>query len=120
MAGIAAFLYCGVVFLIGFLIPLVQLISWAILTFDKIWDATFFTLINQTVYVAVISTVMILILSVVVANITRSHSTFSFILSKCVTTGYSIPGPIIAIGVLAIFIALDGVTRTCIFQYGIG
>ena len=29
MAGIAAFLYCGVVFLIGFLIPLVQLIAWA-------------------------------------------------------------------------------------------
>ena len=120
MAGIAAFLYCGVVFLIGFLIPLVQLIAWAILTFDKIWDASFFTLINQTVYVAVIATVMILILSVVVANITRSHSTFSFILSKCVTTGYSIPGPIIAIGVLAIFIALDGVARTCLLLYGIG
>ena len=120
MAGIAAFLYCGVVFLIGFLIPLVQLISWAILTFDKIWDASFFTLINQTVYVAVISTVMILILSVIVANITRSHSTFSFILSKCVTTGYSIPGPIIAIGVLAIFIALDGVLAPVYSNMGLG
>ena len=42
-----------------------------------------------------------------VANISRSHSTFSFILSKGVTTGYSIPGPIIAIGVLAMFIYLD-------------
>ena len=120
MAGIAAFLYCGVVFLIGFLIPLVQLIAWAILTFDKIWDASFFTLINQTVYVAVIATVMILILSVVVANITRSHSTFSFILSKCVTTGYSIPGPIIAIGVLAIFIALDGVLAPVYSNMGLG
>ncbi len=120
MAGIAAFLYCGVVFLIGFLIPLVQLISWAILTFDKIWDSTFFTLINQTVYVAVISTVMILILSVIVANITRSHSTFSFILSKCVTTGYSIPGPIIAIGVLAIFIALDGGLAPVYSYMGLG
>jgi iron(III) transport system permease protein len=120
MAGIAAFLYCGVVFLIGFLIPLVQLISWAILTFDKIWDASFLTLINQTVYVAVIATVMILILSVVVANITRSHSTLSFILSKCVTTGYSIPGPIIAIGVLAIFIALDGVLAPVYSNMGLG
>ena len=120
MAGIAAFLYCGVVFLIGFLIPLVQLISWAILTFDKIWDSTFFTLINQTVYVAVISTIMILILSIIVANITRSHSTFSFILSKCVTTGYSIPGPIIAIGVLAIFIALDGGLAPIYSYMGLG
>ena len=120
MARIAAFLYCGVVFLIGFLIPLVQLIAWAILTFDKIWDASFFTLINQTVYVAVISTVIILILSVVVANITRSHSTLSFILSKSVTTGYSIPGPIIAIGVLAVFIALDEVLAPVYSNMGLG
>ncbi len=107
MAGIAAFIYCGVVFLIGFLIPFIQLIVWAKMTFHKVWDATFFTLLYQTVFVAVISTLIILILSVVVANVSRTHSAFSFILSKSVTTGYSIPGPIIAIGVLAMFIYLD-------------
>ena len=106
-AGIAALFYCGVIFLVGFLIPLVQLIAWAIMTFDKVWDSTYLTLIYQTVFVAVISTVLILFLAVVVANISRSHSTFSFILSKGVTTGYSIPGPIIAIGVLAMFIYID-------------
>ncbi|WP_428910055.1 ABC transporter permease [Niallia sp. Krafla_26] len=105
--GIAAFGYCSMIFLIGFLIPLVQLIFWAVMTFEKVWDPAFLTLINQTLYVAVISTVMILIFSIVVANINRTHSTFSFILSKSVTTGYSIPGPIIAIGVLAVFISLD-------------
>jgi len=107
MAGIAAFLYCGIVFLLGFLIPFVQLIAWAKLTFHKVWDASFFTLFYQTVYVALISTLLILILSVVVANVCRSHSSFSFMISKCVTLGYSIPGPIIAIGVLAVFISLD-------------
>ncbi|MBA9025788.1 ABC transporter permease [Peribacillus huizhouensis] len=107
LAGLSAFMYCSVVFLLGFLIPFLQLIAWAKMTFYKIWDPSFFTLIYQTVYVAVISTLMILILSVVVANVCRSHSSFSFIISKCVTSGYSIPGPIIAIGVLAIFISLD-------------
>ena len=43
-ARIAAFIYCGIIFLVGFLIPLVQLIAWAIMTFDKVWDSTFFTL----------------------------------------------------------------------------
>ncbi|KAA9024210.1 ABC transporter permease [Niallia endozanthoxylica] len=107
MASIAAFLYCGIVFLIGFLIPFFQLIVWANMTFHKVWDETFFTLIYQTVLLAVISTIIILILAVVVANVCRKNSSFSFILSKCVTTGYSIPGPIIAIGVLAMFIYLD-------------
>lgn len=107
IAGIAAFMYCAIVFLIGFLIPFVQLIAWAKMTFHKVWDSSFFTLLYQTVYVAVIATMIILILAVVVANVCRSHNSLSFILSKCVTSGYSIPGPIIAIGVLAMFIALD-------------
>jgi iron(III) transport system permease protein len=107
LAAVGAFMYCGVVFLIGFLIPFIQLIAWARMTFHKVWDPSFFTLLYQTVYVAAISTLIIITLSVVVANVCRSHSIFSFILSKTVTTGYSIPGPIIAIGVLAMFILLD-------------
>ena len=103
----AAFMYCGMVFLLGFLIPLIQLIAWAKLTFHKVWNESFFTLFFQTVYVAAISTVLILILAVVVANVCRTHSTGSFVLAKLTTTGYSIPGAIIAIGVLAMFITLD-------------
>ncbi|MEH7247726.1 iron ABC transporter permease [Neobacillus niacini] len=120
IAGMAAFMYCGVVFLLGFLIPFIQLIVWAKMTFHKVWDATFFTLLYQTVYVAVLSTLIILVLAVVVANVCRSHSPFSFILSKCVTLGYSIPGPIIAIGVLAIFISLDKWLAPMYFSMGLG
>lgn len=105
--AVAAFMYCGIVFLLGFLIPLIQLIAWAKLTFHKVWNESFFTLFFQTVYVAAISTVLILILAVVVANVSRNHSMGSFVLAKLTTTGYSIPGAIIAIGVLAVFITLD-------------
>ncbi|RUL49028.1 MULTISPECIES: iron ABC transporter permease [Lysinibacillus] len=105
--GIGAFIYCGLVFLISFLIPFIQLIAWAKMTFNKVWDLSFITLIYQTVYLAVIATIIILIFSVIVANVCRSHSSFSFVISKIITSGYSIPGPIIAIGVLAIFISLD-------------
>lgn len=107
MTALLAFLYCSIVFLIGFLIPFIQLVAWAKMTFHKVWNETFFTLLYQTVYVAVISTVLILILAVITANVSRTHSTFTFFLSKSITTGYSIPGPIIAIGVLAMFIMLD-------------
>ncbi|WP_066291176.1 ABC transporter permease [Bacillus sp. FJAT-29937] len=103
----AAFAYCGIVFLLGFLIPLIQLLAWAKLTFSKVWSDTFYTLLFQTVYVAAISTFIILILSVIVANVSRKHTAGSYILAKLTTTGYSIPGAIIAIGVLAMFITLD-------------
>ena len=119
-AGIIAFLYCGVVFLLGFLIPFIQLIAWAKLTFHKVWDSSFFTLIYQTFYVAVISTILIISLSVLVANVNRSHSKFSFLLSKIVTAGYSIPGPIIAIGILAIFITIDQWLAPIYSRMGLG
>ncbi|MFJ8235444.1 ABC transporter permease [Ureibacillus sp. NPDC094379] len=105
--GFGAFIYCGIVFLISFLIPVIQLIAWAKMTFNKVWESSFITLIYQTVYLAVIATVIILIFSLIVAKVCRSHSSFSFAISKIITSGYSIPGPIIAIGVLAIFISLD-------------
>jgi iron(III) transport system permease protein len=107
LTSILAFVYCGLIFSLGFLIPIIQLIFWAKLTFLNVWDNSFFLLIYQTLYVALIPTVIIIIFSVIVANICRSQSTFSYILSKCVTAGYSIPGAIIAIGVLAMFISLD-------------
>ncbi|UAT32695.1 iron ABC transporter permease [Bacillus badius] len=103
----AAFVYCTAVFLAGFFIPFIQLISWAVLTFDTVWNDTFSTLLYQTLYVALISTMLVMILAVIVANVCRKPSAFTYFLAKWVTTGYSIPGAIIAIGVLAIFIGLD-------------
>ncbi|UOE56112.1 iron ABC transporter permease [Bacillus sp. CMF12] len=105
----AVFIYCSVIFLLGFLIPVVQLLAWSRLTFTKVWNDTFFTLLNQTVFVGIISTALILLFAVIIANVTRSHSSGAYILSKLATAGYSIPGAIIAIGVLALFIELDSV-----------
>ncbi|QTC40152.1 iron ABC transporter permease [Bacillus sp. V3] len=103
----AAFAYCLMIFLLGFFIPVIQLLSWSKLTFAKVWDDSFFTLLNQTVYVALIATVLILLFAVILANVTRTQSSGTYILSKLATAGYSIPGAIIAIGILALFIELD-------------
>jgi len=118
-AGIAT-LYCSIIFLLGFLIPVVQLISWSILTFESIWNDSFFTLMTQTLYVATLSTIIILVIVVVVANVCRSQSAFSYTLSKIITSGYSIPGAIIAIGVLALFITLDNWLAPVYSSMGLG
>lgn len=103
----SAFSYCALIFLLGFAIPLIQLLSWAGLTFEKVWSTSFFTLLKQTVMVAGVSSTLVIILAVIVANVSRSKTVFSYFLAKIVTAGYSIPGAIIAIGVLAVFITLD-------------
>jgi iron(III) transport system permease protein len=119
-SAIFAFLYNAIIFSFGFLIPFIQLIAWAKLTFHKVWNETFFTLLYQTLYVTIISSTLILVVAVIVANVNRTQSTTSFLLSKLITSGYSIPGAIIAIGVLAVFIKLDELLAPIYSLLGLG
>ncbi|KGM45216.1 iron ABC transporter permease [Neobacillus niacini] len=116
----AAFMFCTIVLSLGFIIPLFQLIAWAGLTFDKVWDISFFTLLTQTVSIAAISTAIIIIVATIIANVCRSKWAFPYILSKVITSGYSIPGAIIAIGVLAVFIQLDETLAPLYSYMGLG
>jgi iron(III) transport system permease protein len=115
-----AFSYCFIVLSLGFIIPLFQLVAWAGMTFNKVWDIFFFTLLKQTISIAAISTLIIILVSTVIANVCRSKWAFSYMLSKIITSGYSIPGAIIAIGVLAVFIKLDKTLAPFYSYVGLG
>lgn len=104
----AVFTYVSIVFSVAFLIPFVQLASWAILTFDQVFTPEFFRLILNTVTVSGIATVIIVVMALGIANYTRLYpSKITRIISKVTTLGYSIPGAAIAIAVITLFLALD-------------
>ncbi len=101
--------FCTAVLALSFLIPIAQLIVWAGWTYDDVLaTADFGRLTYNTVNAALMATVVIVALSVIVANTTRTlNNAYGFALAKMMTAGYSIPGAIIAIGVLSLFIGLD-------------
>src|SRR5690606_11598829 len=67
------------------------------------------------------ATVIILAVSAVVAVASRQLSGgLGYLLAKSVTAGYSIPGAIIAIGVLSVFIMLDQWLAPFYVSLGIG
>ncbi|OUB07942.1 iron ABC transporter [[Bacillus thuringiensis] serovar konkukian] len=106
--GTLASLYCLVIFAFAFAIPVIQMISWSFLTYDKVITAEFIDLIQNTVFVAFIATAIIISLSLVIANVCRLQKNgASNVLTKLVSIGYSIPGAVLAIGVLTLFIAVD-------------
>lgn len=107
LQGLTAAGFCILVFAASFLFPLVQLIVWAGWTFEAVWDADFLQLFLQTLSVAAVSTLIIMAFALLVAATNRSRSTTSIILSKAVTAGYSLPGAIVAIGVLVVFLQMD-------------
>lgn len=104
----AAVAYCSIIFLLAFAIPVVQIIVWSSWTYEKVWTPAFLNLAFNTVKGASIATIIIVVVSLITARVCRNmSSSFAYGLSRMMTAGYAIPGAIIAIGVLAVFIALD-------------
>jgi iron(III) transport system permease protein len=99
---------CLVILAISFVIPVIQMLQWAGWSYQEVLGVEFYRLTLNTVYVAAFATAVVLILSVITANVARTQrSALTYALAKSMTAGYSIPGAIIAIGVLAVFITLD-------------
>lgn len=109
LSGWAAAAFCVLVLALSFLVPVAQLFVWAGWTYaDVMLTADFRRLTYNTVSVALLATAFIMLLAVVVGNVSRlMNNRFGYAIAKIMTTGYSVPGAIIAIGVLALFVRLD-------------
>ncbi|MCT4619179.1 MAG: iron ABC transporter permease [Marinisporobacter sp.] len=106
--GILAFSYCFLVFSFSFLIPTLQLAHWTIMTYRKILDMKFLGLMMNSLWIALFSSMVIVMIGIVIANYCRiNEGLIGKIYSKMTVVGYSIPGAVIAIGVIVFFINLD-------------
>ncbi len=103
-----ACVYCFIIFSFGFLIPFLQLVNWMVMTYEQILSAEFYTLVKNSFYVAAIAAMCIVIVALIIANYSRIHlGLVPKTISKITVLGYSVPGAVIAIGVITIFLALD-------------
>lgn len=99
---------CTLVFALGFALPVTQLILWTGWTYSKVWRADFAHLLVNTLTGAAWATIIVMALAVLSAKAVRMFPLAgAYALSRLMTSGYAIPGAIVAIGVLAVFIALD-------------
>jgi iron(III) transport system permease protein len=106
----AAVAVCSLVVVLGFLLPVLQLIQWSLWTAGGASKADLSLIMKNTLTGAAVATCFIMLLAVVSARSVRMLSnTGAYALSRILTSGYAIPGAIIAIGVLALFGMLDKV-----------
>jgi len=99
---------CFVVFMFSFLIPILQLFYWALLTYEKTLDSDFLGLMLNSVITAGTASILIVSAALVIANYSRISENFiGKAYSKIAVLGYSIPGAVISIGVIVFFVALD-------------
>ena len=100
--------YGMVILSLGFLIPVIQLIDWFILTWGKIPFKDFLSYVKNSVMVAGISSTLIIVFALIVGNFGRLvHGRIAKTLPKLTILGYSIPGAVIAVAMVTAFIGVD-------------
>lgn len=106
--NILAFLACFFPFFFGFLLPFFQMSYWFYLSYEYVIDEDFFTVLTQTLTIATFSALLITLMAFIfVYNVRLSKSRFSDMLTQITKMGYSIPGAVIAVGILSFFTLID-------------
>ncbi len=106
--AVLAVFACGAPILLGFIIPSYQLGIWTLQTAPEIIDMSFLVLFTNTVLLAAMVTVAVIVLGTLLAYGKRvgTHPFISHAVNFS-ATGYAVPGIIIAVGVLLPFAWLD-------------
>lgn len=106
--AVAAVLVCALPLLLGFVIPVGQLLYWSLTATSTVLDAEFLTLITHSLLLASAAAVFALVLALVLGYGKRlSPDPLVAITAQIAAMGYAIPGTVIAIGVLIPFAWLD-------------
>ena len=94
--------------LLGFIIPVAQLIYWAVLTYENVFTSSFLIIAFQSFGIALLTaiiTVIIAILLIYFSNWSRISSLKN--IAKLGILGYAIPGAVVAIGIMIPTIFID-------------
>ena len=100
-----AFIACFIVFFLSFIFPLSQMFYWTIIFPDNLYNLNIFELLFNTIYLVVISSLVLIIFSFISNYGNRiSNSRFLNLLTTFSVSGYAIPGVILAVAFIT-FIA---------------
>tara|TARA_B110000211_G_scaffold27030_1_gene27539 strand:+ start:58 stop:1689 length:1632 start_codon:yes stop_codon:yes gene_type:complete len=115
-----ATLFCSAILILAFIIPIAVLLSYAITYFDKAWNAAFFSYAWQSLKVAAIVSVATIVLSIFVVFYQRvAKQTYPLIPGRLASTGYALPGTVLAIAVLLPLTLVENSINTALEPYNL-
>lgn len=98
----------GLVFTFALLLPITQLIAWLPDVPLRIYQISFLDGLLSSILMAFYPTILIIILALAIVNYQRLYpSKWKKWLTKFLTIGYSIPGAVIAVGMVLLWIPFD-------------
>lgn len=103
--AIASSVVCFIPVLAGFILPVAMLVWWSFSTFYQELDAAFAVLIKNTFLLAATAALVVVVVALLVAIAVRFKPyKFTRFFAKISTLGYSIPGAVVAIGLITVLL----------------
>lgn len=108
LRAVGAIVGCALPVVFGFLLPATVLVYWAITNLDAWVGEKFLVLIRNTFFMAGFAAALAVCLASILAYAMRLHPTRPTRWAvRVASLGYAIPGPVLAIGILLPFAAID-------------
>ncbi len=106
--GGLAFIACFMPLFLGFLLPSGQLVFWSVETAERMIDRGFLSLTINSLFLAVTTALLAVILALIMAYVLRLKGTPLMAFSaRIASLGYGVPGTVLAVGVLLPFAWFD-------------
>ena len=110
---ILAFMWCMLICMLGFLIPIFQLLLWFLETYNYLFTTTFIQIVMNTVFISFVSALVIVLISILSSYKNRTINNFLTNFSlKIFSIGYSIPGVVVAVGIIIFVTSIDQIQST--------
>ena len=104
---------CSFVFLIAFAIPFVKLLFWAADQLSTDFDTRYLSYVFRTVFLATLGAGLITTVALLLSLATRRYpGAIAQLAARIATTGYALPGTVLAVGVFVPLAALSRLLQT--------
>ena len=100
--------YCGVILLVSFVLPVIQLIVWVVAHWQQGDVSALLQPMGNSLVIGLVGAVLVMVVALLLVIAKRSDkSLFATILMRITTLGYAIPGSVLAIGIFIPIAAMD-------------
>ena len=108
ISSMTCFFVCFLPLFIGFILPILEILNWTLSWNSGFLDKQFFSISINTILLSILSAVLCTFIAMIINFSIRYKNSFTLkFINPFLNIGYAVPGLILAVGIVQLFVFLD-------------